>query len=75
MERAFPEHSASRVQADETRWWTAGGIDERPGRRTVTARHHLLEVSPVRGLTPREAASVTAVERVVLTRPAHVLHP
>lgn len=75
MERAFHEHSASCVQADETCWWTACGLGERLGRRTVTARHHLVEVSVVRGLTLREAASVTAVERVVLTRPAHVLHP
>jgi glutamate dehydrogenase (NAD(P)+) len=63
------------VQANQAYWWTAAEIDERLERRMLTAWQNLLEVSTARGLTLREAATVTAVERVAQAHLTRGLYP
>ena len=58
------------AQANQAYWWSRQEVDERLEKRMVTAWDALLEASQKRGLTLREAATVTAVERVA---DAHLL--
>ncbi|MHA7179383.1 Glu/Leu/Phe/Val family dehydrogenase [Arthrobacter sp. MDB2-24] len=63
------------VQSNQAYWWSASEVDERLERRMLTAWHHLLDSSAARGLTLREAATVTAVERVADAHRTRGLYP
>lgn len=63
------------VQSNQAYWWSAAEVDEGLERRMLAAWNRLLEVAAARGLTLREAATVTAVERVADAHRLRGLYP
>jgi glutamate dehydrogenase (NAD(P)+) len=63
------------VQSNQAYWWSAAEVDARLETRMLTAWHHLLDVAAARGLTLRQAATVTAVERVADAHRTRGLYP
>ncbi|MFD1210542.1 Glu/Leu/Phe/Val dehydrogenase [Arthrobacter sp. GCM10027362] len=63
------------VQSNQAYWWSRQEVDDRLARRMHTAWHHLLDAAAARGLTLREAATVTAVERVADAHRTRGLYP
>jgi glutamate dehydrogenase (NAD(P)+) len=63
------------VQSNQAYWWSAAEVDARLEARMLTAWHHLLDVAAARGLTLRQAATVTAVERVADAHRTRGLYP
>ncbi len=63
------------VQSNQAYWWSAAEVNEGLERRMLAAWNHLLEVSAARGLSLREAATVTAVERVADAHRTRGLYP
>jgi glutamate dehydrogenase (NAD(P)+) len=63
------------VQGNQAYWWTAAEVDERLESRMKSAWASLLDSSSSRDLTLREAATVTAVERVVEAHQIRGLYP
>jgi glutamate dehydrogenase (NAD(P)+) len=52
------------VQGNQAYWWTADEVDERLERRMLQGWRSVLESARSRGVTLREAATLTAVQRV-----------
>jgi glutamate dehydrogenase (NAD(P)+) len=63
------------VQSNQAYWWSRADVDDRLERRMLQAWHHLLDVAAARRLTLREAATVTAVERVADAHLTRGLYP
>ncbi|GAB2606915.1 Glu/Leu/Phe/Val dehydrogenase [Kocuria himachalensis] len=63
------------VQSNQAYWWSRQEVDHRLEHRMLSAWHHLLDVASARGLTLREAATVTAVERVADAHRTRGLYP
>ena len=63
------------VQSNQAYWWSRQEVDHRLEHRMLSAWHHLLDVAAARGLTLREAATVTAVERVADAHRTRGLYP
>lgn len=63
------------VQGNQAYWWTAAEVEQRLEQRMTTAWHQLLSSSTRRGLTLREAATVTAVEKVAEAHLIRGLYP
>lgn len=63
------------VQSNQAYWWSANEVDERLENRMIQAWRHLLDVSADRGITLREAATITAVERVADAHLTRGLYP
>ncbi|MCU1528075.1 MAG: glutamate dehydrogenase, partial [Frondihabitans sp.] len=63
------------VQGNQAYWWTAAEVEERLEHRMTRAWHQLLESSTRRQITLREAATVTAVEKVAEAHLIRGLHP
>jgi glutamate dehydrogenase (NAD(P)+) len=63
------------VQANQAYWWTEQEVEERLERRMRLAWDALLETSRRRGLTLRQAATVTAVQRVTEAHLQRGLYP
>ena len=63
------------VQSNQAYWWSRQEVDHRLEHRMLYAWHHLLDVASARGLTLREAATVTAVERVADAHRTRGLYP
>jgi glutamate dehydrogenase (NAD(P)+) len=63
------------VQGNQAYWWTADEVEDRLARRMLAAWENVLAVSTERGITLREAATVTAVERVAEAHLTRGLYP
>jgi glutamate dehydrogenase (NAD(P)+) len=63
------------VQSNQAYWWSASEVDHRLEHRMLQAWHQLLDAASARGLTLREAATVTAVERVADAHRTRGLYP
>lgn len=63
------------VQGNQAYWWTAAEVEERLESRMLGAWHDVLRVATRRGLNLREAATVTAVERVAEAHQIRGLYP
>ncbi|MFF0990800.1 Glu/Leu/Phe/Val family dehydrogenase [Kocuria nitroreducens] len=63
------------VQSNQAYWWSRTEVDARLEHRMLQAWHHLLDVAAARELTLREAATVTAVERVADAHRTRGLYP
>jgi glutamate dehydrogenase (NAD(P)+) len=63
------------VQSNQAYWWSRQEVDHRLEHRMLSAWHHLLDVAAARDLTLREAATVTAVERVADAHRTRGLYP
>jgi glutamate dehydrogenase (NAD(P)+) len=63
------------VQGNQAYWWTAAEVDERLKHRMLAAWDNLIEYSAHRKLTLRQAATVTAVERVAEAHLIRGLYP
>ncbi|MEX5262205.1 Glu/Leu/Phe/Val dehydrogenase [Kocuria sp. CPCC 205263] len=63
------------VQSNQAYWWSRTEVDARLEHRMLAAWHHLLDVASARGLTLRQAATVTAVERVADAHRTRGLYP
>jgi len=63
------------VQGNQAYWWTAEEVNERLERRMLAAWAMLLETSRRRRLSLREAATVTAVQRVAEAHLVRGLYP
>jgi glutamate dehydrogenase (NAD(P)+) len=63
------------VQGNQAYWWTADEVEDRLARRMLAAWENVLAVSTARGITLREAATVTAVERVAEAHLTRGLYP
>ncbi|ABG99830.1 glutamate dehydrogenase (NAD(P)+) (plasmid) [Rhodococcus jostii RHA1] len=63
------------VQGNQAYWWTANEVDERLETRMIQGWRCVLETSIRRGLSLREAATVTAVERVADAHLTRGLYP
>ncbi len=63
------------VQGNQAYWWTAAEVNERLEHRMLTAWDALLESSTRLGLSLREAATVTAVQRVAEAHLIRGLYP
>jgi glutamate dehydrogenase (NAD(P)+) len=63
------------VQGNQAYWWTAAEVEQRLAQRMTTAWNQLLISSTRRGLTLREAATVTAVEKVAEAHLIRGLYP
>ncbi|WP_026534691.1 Glu/Leu/Phe/Val family dehydrogenase [Arthrobacter sp. H14] len=63
------------VQGNQAYWWTAAEVEERLESRMLAAWHNVLTVANRRSLNLREAATVTAVERVAEARQIRGLYP
>lgn len=63
------------VQSNQAYWWTHAEVDARLETRMLQAWNRLLDVAATRHLTLREAATVTAVERVADAHRTRGLYP
>ncbi|MFB7860256.1 Glu/Leu/Phe/Val family dehydrogenase [Rhodococcus qingshengii] len=63
------------VQGNQAYWWTAREVDERLEQRMLQGWEGVLETSLRRNLTLRQAATVTAVKRVVDAHTTRGLYP
>ncbi|GLB69038.1 glutamate dehydrogenase [Arthrobacter mangrovi] len=63
------------VQGNQAYWWTADEVEDRLARRMLAAWENVLAVSKARRITLREAATVTAVERVAEAHLTRGLYP
>ncbi|NMR28444.1 Glu/Leu/Phe/Val family dehydrogenase [Crystallibacter degradans] len=63
------------VQGNQAYWWTAAEVEERLEQRMLAAWENVLAVAARRGLSLREAATVTAVERVAEAHLTRGLYP
>ncbi|GAB3520495.1 Glu/Leu/Phe/Val family dehydrogenase [Arthrobacter monumenti] len=63
------------VQGNQAYWWTAAEVEERLESRMLAAWHNVLTVANRRSLNLREAATVTAVERVAEAHQIRGLYP
>ncbi len=63
------------VQGNQAYWWTANEVDERLETRMIQGWRCVLETSISRELSLREAATVTAVERVADAHLTRGLYP
>ncbi|WP_313816533.1 Glu/Leu/Phe/Val dehydrogenase [Citricoccus sp.] len=63
------------VQSNQAYWWTHAEVDARLETRMLQAWNRLLDVAATRQLTLREAATVTAVERVADAHRTRGLYP
>ncbi|EMY32452.1 glutamate dehydrogenase (NAD(P)+) [Arthrobacter crystallopoietes BAB-32] len=63
------------VQGNQAYWWTASEVEDRLAQRMLAAWENVLAVSKARGITLREAATVTAVERVAEAHLTRGLYP
>ncbi len=63
------------VQSNQAYWWSRQEVDDRLERRMLQAWDGVLATAGARGLTLREAATVTAVERVADAHLTRGLYP
>lgn len=63
------------VQGNQAYWWTEAEVEERLKSRMLSAWEALLEARDKQGLTLREAATVTAVQRVAEAHQLRGLYP
>lgn len=63
------------VQGNQAYWWTAAEVEERLETRMLQAWHSTVATAAQRGLTLREAATVTAVQRVAEAHLTRGLYP
>jgi glutamate dehydrogenase (NAD(P)+) len=63
------------VQGNQAYWWTAAEVEERLEARMLAAWGTVLNAATTRGLNLREAATVTAVERVADAHLTRGLYP
>ncbi|KLU09162.1 Glu/Leu/Phe/Val dehydrogenase [Kocuria sp. SM24M-10] len=63
------------VQSNQAYWWSAAEVDARLEARMLAAWGKVLEVAGERGLSLREAATVTAVQRVADAHLTRGLYP
>ncbi|MFD1210562.1 Glu/Leu/Phe/Val dehydrogenase [Arthrobacter sp. GCM10027362] len=63
------------VQGNQAYWWTEAEVDERLEHRMLAAWHNLLETQRKLGLTLRETATATAVDKVAKAHKIRGLYP
>jgi glutamate dehydrogenase (NAD(P)+) len=63
------------VQGSNAYWWSAREVDERLEARMLTAWDGVVATAKARGLSLREAATVTAVQRVAEAHQIRGLYP
>ena len=63
------------VQGNQAYWWTADEVDERLERRMLQGWTSVLETARRREVTLREAATLTAVQRVAEAHTTRGLYP
>lgn len=63
------------VQGNQAYWWTETEVDERLKKRMLAAWHKLLETQEKWGLTLRETATATAVDKVAKAHQIRGLYP